>query len=283
MVRGIMTESSANFGEDHLAHGIKKSKFFSAPAKRRKVEVAQEKENLELVWERSDEETQDVEEPVAGPSRLSRSPSLDQVRSPSPILSSIRAEDSPVKPLPESPDNLTSPPAPHLSSPLNSPMSDDVFSPPHLRHSRQSSPESPSKQPPAMNEVLIDPSSQPVRLNPTPNIASSQMVSETPVKKDRFNRTLTRLSGVLIPSSSPGFSNSAVASQQPFSHIGQSSSDSIEEDEVVTPFPEVPVKRKSPDGIDDAEMRREEKARVVAAGWKEKYAFKTDLVGVSQS
>ena len=265
---------------------VKTSKFFSS----RKGTVAQHLEEAvcieanELVWERSDDIGLDIEsQPAAGPPRRSHSPDEDHVRSPSPIVSSF--PKSPLKlglgQQNESPQ-MTSPEAPHLSSPaMSSPPrdDDDPFSPLPLNKERAASPTSPTpKQKQQGGHVLVEPSSQTI---PT----SQVLVGQTPARKERAERDMSRLTSVLVPGSSPqGTSLGAdVQAARPLDlrracGITGPSSDSMDDEEVVTPSAEALGKRRMEENDDEGDRRRKERAKVVAAGWKAMYTFNADMV-----
>jgi len=267
-----------------------RSKFFSGSRRTKRpaqvIEVVQQ-ESIELVWEKSDEAPEvEPDRPVAGPSSVSRSLSPDHIPSPSPIVSPLRVETSPPKPLPFSDGvHFSSPPGSELSSPPSySPSNNDPFSSPRKRpRLRSASPLSPTRtNPPPKPVVLIAPSSLPP--DSTQHLPTSQMLSDqTPTKRDRAGRAVSRLSSVIIPGSSPSGSKvQPVPQAEPFDlrqlcRISEISSDSIEEEQVVTPSAEVIGKRKFEEQ-GQADKEREERAKIVAAGWKNKYAFKADIV-----
>ncbi|WWD15652.1 hypothetical protein CI109_100074 [Kwoniella shandongensis] len=249
----------------------KTSKFFSSRSRR----VSTPEPKVELNWESSD-----GAEPEAGPSQ-SRSLSA---RSPSPAISSIRAEDSPAKSIFSDAHILTSPMAPALSSPACSSPTGIPFSTPRRKKGTRSvTPGSPTG---ATNgdSVLIASSSQ--ILDRTQSIRSSQIITQTP--KSGGGRLMSKLTSVLVPGSSP--MNSFVlpntftdAKPNVTRRLAQnSSSDTIEEDEVVTPSIESGVRKKRKrvkeaveveEEIDEQQREREERARIVSEGWRAKYAF----------
>jgi cell envelope opacity-associated protein A len=75
------------------------------------------------------------------------------------------------------------------------------------------------------------------------------------------SRALTRITAILVPASSPV--------------VGNDSSDTVEDDDIVTPSPGALLKRRriEQDAEDDEE--RERRARVVAEGWRQKYALQS--------
>lgn len=103
---------------------------------------------------------------------------------------------------------------------------------------------------------------------------------------------MCRLSNVLVPGSSPSGAKIQAPAHprgEPFDlrhvcRIGETPSDSIAEEMVVTPSAEVMARRQPEEETQEeqAERRREERAKVVAAGWCSKYAFVADTVSRSQ-
>ncbi|KAK6902606.1 hypothetical protein I204_07454 [Kwoniella mangroviensis CBS 8886] len=295
-------------GTRHESTGSKKSKFFSRPSKR---EITPELEEP-LHWE-DDQESEEIEsQPVAGPSRI---PASTPHRSPSPAISSIREDDSPVKSV-ISGHILTSPGC-VLSSPPDSPSRGILFSTPRRKDHqiRECTPPSPTGASVGEN-VLIAASSQVLETEyeecedyDYDNEANEDMIEETqvdipaptptqsqtrtPARKER--KSLSRLSTIVIPNSSSPFTTTTTSfvpetqswpmgrKLKPFA---SNSSDTISaEEQLITPSLDQINQRKRKRSIkqevigvedeieDEGEKKRLERARIVADGWKAKYAF----------
>ncbi|WVW83475.1 hypothetical protein I302_105496 [Kwoniella bestiolae CBS 10118] len=285
--------------------GNKKSKFFSKPSKRENTPELEES----LHWE-EDEGSDEIEsQPIAGPSRL---PASSPDRSPSPAISSIRGEDSPVKSV-ISGHILTSPGC-ILSSPPDSPAQSILFSTPRRDNKgiRDSTPPSPTGATIGEN-VLIAASSQVLETDyecepeydydneefieetqvdiPTP----TQTQAQTPAKKER--KSLSRLSTIVIPNSSSPITSTTTSlipethswpnarKLKPFNSTSTSSDTISEEDHLITPsLDQINQKKRKrsikqevvkieDEEVDEGERKRVERAKIVAAGWKAKYAF----------
>jgi exonuclease-1 len=225
--------------EEDLPIGItKKSKFF-ARTKRSPAKPVQ------LKWESSQEpiliDMDDDEETIAAEPR----------RSPSACASPKYAEND------ESFNHLTSPAAPELSSPaVSSPPRGETFTTPRPERdtlSRSQTPVSPTRPGKQIAASVLIPS-------------TSQIVISHPLSSSAPNR----LQGGLGTSTYSNF---------------DSSSDTIDLEEVVTPSFEVGRRTVSNTSlgkrsrikeeveVDEVELERAEKAKVIAHDWKLKYAF----------
>ncbi|KAK8870054.1 hypothetical protein IAR55_000624 [Kwoniella newhampshirensis] len=272
---GAFGSLDGRFGEGENAAATtsqkRKSKFFSNRFRRDPTPEPQ----VELHWESSE-----MNESEAGPSQ-SRSLSA---RSPSPAISSIRAEDSPAKSVLSDAHIVTSPVASALSSPpCSSPAGIPFSTPRRQARTRSVTPDSPTG---ATNggSVLIAPSSP--NLDHTQSIRSSAVFTQASTRS--ASRFVSKLTSVLVPGSSPinsftlpaTLADRIVRNARKIGHT--SSSDSIEEEKVVTPSIEFGLggkKRKRvtqepvDEAIDEEQQEREDRARIVAEGWKAKYAF----------
>ena len=113
------------------------------------------------------------------------------------------------------------------------------------------------------------------------------MPEHTPARRDHLGRPTPRLTSVLVPGSSPSAANAKVSADhsepldlRQLCRIGETSSDSIEAEQILTPSAEANGKRLYEEEAeeDHATKRRAERAQAVAAGWKCKYSFKADVV-----
>ncbi|TXT09168.1 hypothetical protein VHUM_02642 [Vanrija humicola] len=217
----------------------KKSKFFGGKAAQADDEP--EGDKFELQWEQS---TQFASQ-LAGPSR-ERSATPEHINSPSPSKATLQET------LQDDEGDVA----------FTSPVSEEsvVWSPPMsvspLKGRGQASrPDPPSPTP---NRVLVAASSQ----APPPTMATcASSPMSTPLRRAHTtptSRALTRITAILVPASSPA--------------IGTNSSDTIEDDDIVTPSPGAILKRSRVDDEED-DGERERRARVVAEGWRQKYAL----------
>lgn len=296
---------------------VNKSKFFSGRKQtaRQQLDEAARMEAEKMVWEHSDEEGPEVEsQSQGGPSKRPQS-SPDHFQSPSPPVRSPK--DSPQAKLEIDTYVFTSPAELRLSSPVSSPVNEladsyDVLSPPpRIKRQKLSPPISPSKPPRTHSEpFLVAPSSQ---------IASGSSSQPAPGTQDGLGvssktpaRTMFRLSSVLVPDSSPFAPTTSKVDRPPPSGSSTPvdlrrlcgkrdlSSDSIDEDEIVTPSLET-TKRKGSrgkldkgrdksenegpvvveDDVDEASRARAEQAKTVAKGWQLKFGFKEHVSGAT--
>ncbi|WVQ77955.1 hypothetical protein IAT38_000035 [Cryptococcus sp. DSM 104549] len=272
----------------------RKSKFFS----HRQEDATPELQDVELKWENSDDDPPVDSHPAI------RSP---VARSPSPAISSIKGESSPIKSQFDA-HALTSPPlgsAPMLSSPPCSSPPPPSRSPP-----RTVKQEVPQRRISPLRGIPRAPSITASMMTPTPAVS---MRAETSVVAQRITR-------ILVPASSP-FGSQATQEQEqeleslsvtrtmvPASsspeqkpvdlrralRIGEgSSSDAVSGEEVVTPAEasgssagskgkrkrsgekKVKVERgpEVEEEEDEDERKRAEKAKALGGGWRAKYAF----------
>ncbi|KAL1407420.1 hypothetical protein Q8F55_006853 [Vanrija albida] len=219
----------------------KTSKFFGGKA--RQVDQAEETEpKFDLKWEQS---TQYASQ-QAGPSR-ERSATPEHIKSPSPSRSTLHEtlQD-------DDRDVAFTSPVSAVSAVSSPPMSTS----PLKGRDQASRPEPASPTP---NRVLVAASSQ---VAPTMATCASSPMS-TPLRRAHTtpmtHRTLTRITAVLVPASSPA--------------VGNDSSDTIEDDDIVTPSPGALLKRRRVEQDEDDDEERERRARVVAEGWRQKYAL----------
>jgi hypothetical protein len=242
-----LSERNPNIAADiDLPIGVtKKSKFF-AKAKRSPIKPVQ------LNWESSQEPISiDIdEEPLA----------VEPPRSPSSACDSPASLPRPVDAdIEESFNHLTSPAAPNFSSPaVSSPPHGETFTSPRPKRdtlSRSLSPISPTR---------------PGKHTSAPNvlIPSTSQIPHGPVSSSAPNRL----------QAGPGLGTSTYSNFD-------SSSDTLDPDEVVTPSFEVAsrtatsVKRSRvmEDEVDEVELEerevRAEKAKVISHDWRLKYAF----------
>lgn len=328
---GVMTSGPSTLSEQRLYQrqtsrdeeaertpaAVNKSKFFAGRKQtaRQQLDEAARMEAEKMVWEHSDEEGPEVEsQSQGGPSKRPQS-SPDHFQSPSPPVRSPK--DSPQAKLEIETYVFTSPAEPRLSSPVSSPVNEladsyDVFSPPpRVKRQKLSPTISPSKPPRTHSEpFLVAPSSQMApgsSSQPAPGVRDGpELSSKTPA------RTMFRLSSVLVPDSSP-FAPTTSKVDRP-SPTGSStpldlrrlcgkrdlSSDSIDEDEIVTPSLGT-TKRKGSRGkvdkgrdksenegpvvvedeVDEASRARAEQAKTVAKGWQLKFGFKEHVSGAT--
>lgn len=237
----------------------KTSKFFGG--KSLPVIDDEPEEKFDLKWEQSEYVESQLQ---AGPSRT-RSPSPEHVRSPSPEIETQHSVRSP------SPFVSTCHPTPARlaivadDEPFTSPFS-------HISSPAQATP--PDSLDRALDRPITDRSEPP---SPTPTrilvSASSQMATvgsstATPLRSVKM-RSLT---SILVPASSPSICRAT--SDNALNIVA--SSDSIGDDDIVTPSPGVLARRRAKRAVEDAddeEREREARARVVADGWRNKYAL----------
>lgn len=203
-----------------------------------------------------EEETQEVQSQSES---APRSPTPEITRSSSPFASPAFEADA------KSPTPIRmSSPASHISSPRTTPCEGIPFSSPIVDHA-EAWERSPS---PAPTERSEPPS-------PTPTkrvlVAASSQYSEAPQvtlpRSDRSTPSRSRFINILVPASS-----GATALGAAFS------SDSVAEEEIVTPTPleQKKLKRKRTvveDEQTDEEKAAQRRASVVAEGWRARYSF----------
>ena len=106
-------------------------------------------------------------------------------------------------------------------------------------------------------------------------------------QEGHFDHGVYRTGSVIVPDSSPyAFLSQPLTTTEGRScnrqlgAIGEASSDSFEEEQVVTPLTggigKRKIKEEAPE--DEVEKRREERAEAVAAGRRKKYAYNTGMV-----
>ncbi|WOO78467.1 Exonuclease 1 [Vanrija pseudolonga] len=219
----------------------KTSKFFGGKA----APADEPEDKFELKWEQS---TQFASQ-QAGPSR-ERSATPEHIKSPSPSRSTLRET------LQDDDGDVA------FTSPVS--VVSDVSSPPMSASPLKG--RDPAKRPeppsPTPNRVLVAASSQ----LPPPTMATcASSPMSTPLRRAHTtpitSRALTRITAVLVPASSPVVPND--------------SSDTIDDDDIVTPSPGALLKRRRVDQDEGDDEERERRARVVAEGWRQKYALKS--------
>ncbi|WWC61452.1 uncharacterized protein I303_104036 [Kwoniella dejecticola CBS 10117] len=272
-----------------------KSKFFGKAKREVTPELSES-----LHWE-EDTASEDVEsQPIAGPSRMRSSPSN---RSPSPAISSIRGEDSPAKSIRFG--HVATSPGCILSSPPDSPSQGIPFSTPrqNIRRIREDTPPSPTGAT-AGGSFLLGASSQILDTDYDGEVkeelvegtqVETPIETQTPLRKERKSLSSSRFSTIVIPnSSSPIGSKPFIPETQVLPHAStfrpfSSSSDTLsDEEQIITPSVDQVNQKKrkrvkqelaeqdeniQDNNEDPSERKSMEKAKVIANGWRAKYAF----------
>ncbi|KAK4685930.1 exonuclease 1, partial [Tremellales sp. Uapishka_1] len=230
------------------------SKFFAEKPCRRLAET--KTEVLELTWEESETTDDslmldDGMETEPGTSSARFSSLSDMIQSPPQFASSCPD-------LGEDPQ-LSSPPRTGVSSPAFSTPSNVSISP-QRGTTFSPEPSSPSKAPTQAMDVLV------------PQSSVLDLETQTPTRKD--SRPFSRLTSVLVPGTSPFIT--ARTEAKGTVRRDYTSSDSVSEEEVVTPSIEAVGKRKLEVEDEEDDSRREEKAKAISRGWRAKYQFKSN-------
>ena len=287
--------ASPNHGKDLSHTEPRKSRFFASSgrdSRPKKTIPPTEEASIVLLWEAGDDDP-DIDAPIAGPSRQSRSPSIgENIHSPSSCVSSLRAGSSPeshLSHLSQARENsVTSPAGTMLSSPpAFTPSQNDPFSSPRQKaRLRSTSPVSPTR--PSFRgtatEITATSSRSPRNTQSTQTV---QVISNDALpRKDQFGDSPV-VPGYLTHAflSRPSAKEGKFANRQQLGTIGEASSDSFEEEQVVTPSNEGTGKRKNKDEEvdDEVEKRRAERAQAVALGWRKKYAYNAGMVSQSSA
>ncbi|KAL7422078.1 hypothetical protein Q5752_002721 [Cryptotrichosporon argae] len=211
-----------------------------------------------------------------------RSTSPVHVHSPSPELEATQVKRSP------SPAVSVI----HLSSPVSVAPSVVFTTPPRSSPLRDASPFRPSSPSPSRRHVLVEASSQFVcetqlfeaqSSRPVPTITQvpftafqASQDASTPAR----TCALGRKPSVLVPATSPAQTQVQALDLRRALRIG-TSSDSIDDDEILTPSPHAASRHKrargssssQPAEVDSEDEARARKATIVAHGWRAKYAL----------